>query len=300
MNDDKSELSFKNFKKVIDEFTTLKPFLYFSGGEPTLNNDIFKMISYADEKGFITSMVTNGINLNEKYRNISDCGLRFITVSIDGFKEDHDKLRGLSGAFDKTVDGLKKLVFTSDGSLHIKVNITINRKNYYYLFDLVKFIFCLNVDEVSLQHFSFYNPKIGFLQTKYAKRYGLGYEVQGARIDSQSYLSEKQIAILKKELIKIRKSKLNVDFDETHVNDIKKYYSGEFPSKKSKCKRVTNELHIRGNGDVEICPGYILGNINNSKIMEVFRGRKAEHLRNVIKRDLIPACYRCCKLNFNF
>lgn len=84
------------------------------------------------------------------------------------------------------------------------------------------------------------------------------------------------------------------------MDNIKKYYEGRFPSKKSTCRRVNNELGIRANGDVEICPGYILGNVNNGKIIDFFKGKKAEYLRNILKRSLIPACYRCCRLNFNF
>jgi len=296
----KSDLSFKTFKKAIDEFGVLKPFLYFSGGEPTLNNDIFRMISYTNEKRFITSMVTNGLTLDEKYQDILNCGLRFITISIDGFEKDHDEMRGMPGAFDKTLNGVKKLISSRSDSIHIKVNITINKNNYSYLFNLVKFLFSLGVDEVSLQHFSFFNPETIALQEECAKKYALGVEVMGAGINSKSYLSKKQISVLEKELAKIRRSEFNVDLNETPVDDIRKYYEGKSPSTKSKCRRVNNELGIRANGDVEICPGYVLGNIRNDRIIDLFRGKKAEHLRNILKRNLIPACYRCCRLNYSF
>jgi len=104
------------------------------------------MISYANKKGFITSMTTNGILLNKKYRDILDSGLRFITISIDGFEQGHDEMKGTPGAFNKTLYGLKKLVSARNNKIHIRVNVVINRMNYNYLFNLVKFIFSLNLD----------------------------------------------------------------------------------------------------------------------------------------------------------
>lgn len=39
------------------------------------------------------------------------------------------------------------------------------------------------------------------------------------------------------------------------------YYSGTFPSKHSKCRSPFHGLTIRQNGDIEVCQGFIIGNI---------------------------------------
>lgn len=45
----KNEISFELFKRLIDEFDE-KPDITFSGGEPLLHPDIWKMLEYAQDK----------------------------------------------------------------------------------------------------------------------------------------------------------------------------------------------------------------------------------------------------------
>lgn len=48
----KNEISFELFKRLIDEFDE-KPDITFSGGEPLLHPDIWKMLEYAQDKIFL-------------------------------------------------------------------------------------------------------------------------------------------------------------------------------------------------------------------------------------------------------
>ena len=51
-------------------------------GEPLLNPDIFRMISYAESKGFITNLTTNGTLLEKHTDDILRSGLREIAFGI--------------------------------------------------------------------------------------------------------------------------------------------------------------------------------------------------------------------------
>ena len=54
-----------------------------------------------------TSMVTNGTHLEQRVEALTGLGLRDLTVSLDAPTADaHDRIRGVSGAFERTVAGI--------------------------------------------------------------------------------------------------------------------------------------------------------------------------------------------------
>jgi MoaA/NifB/PqqE/SkfB family radical SAM enzyme len=278
----------------------LKPFLYFTGGEPLLNHDVFEMISYANKEKFVTSLTSNGILLSERCVDVLDSGLMFLSVSVTGFEKEHDRIQGMEGAFDKTISGLTELLRERRGYFpRVKVNTLINRENYDRLYDLVAFLFDLGVDEMSLQHYSFYNDEIKLAQEECAKKFGLGRGVDGAKVESLPYLNSQQVERLKSELDKVVNSGFNVEI-KPQVNRLTEYYLGARPTNNSTCDRISKEVIVRANGEIELCPGYVIGNIREG-LKKSFYGEKAEVIRNYIaNKGLLPACYRCCALNYDF
>jgi MoaA/NifB/PqqE/SkfB family radical SAM enzyme len=84
----------------------------FTGGEPFMNKDIFKMIKYSLDNGFKTLVLTNAMkpmmnNKNELFRlNHINLTLR---VSIDHYtKIKHEEIRG-PNSWDPMIEGLKWL-----------------------------------------------------------------------------------------------------------------------------------------------------------------------------------------------
>lgn len=114
-NDRLSYLSFEEFKKFVNEsiqneMGTIE--IGFTGGEPFMNKDIFKMIKYSLDNGFKTLVLTNAMkpminNKNELFRlNHINLTLR---VSIDHYtKIKHEEIRG-PNSWDPMIEGLKWL-----------------------------------------------------------------------------------------------------------------------------------------------------------------------------------------------
>jgi radical SAM protein with 4Fe4S-binding SPASM domain len=63
----------------------------FYGGEPLLNEDIFKMIEYSKSKNYITSIFTNGILFKNKMNELKKSSLDFISLSY--YPEDIEKIK---------------------------------------------------------------------------------------------------------------------------------------------------------------------------------------------------------------
>ena len=53
---------------------------------------------------------TNGVLINEdKAAELKDLGLSYVGISLDGLAEVNDRFRGVPGAFDMAVAGIKEL-----------------------------------------------------------------------------------------------------------------------------------------------------------------------------------------------
>lgn len=83
--------------------------LAFSGGEPLIRRDFFQVAKHAVRCGLYVSVATNGTLLTkENVRRLKETGVNYVEVSIDGATANsHDKFRGVPGAFEKALEGLK-------------------------------------------------------------------------------------------------------------------------------------------------------------------------------------------------
>jgi len=110
--DRQSELDTSQIKSIIDEAWQLGVLeMIFSGGEPLLREDIVELVRHANTRGMITRLNTNGLLLNrERVSELKQAGLSQCGVSIDDADpEIHDKLRGVKGAYEKALAGMKNL-----------------------------------------------------------------------------------------------------------------------------------------------------------------------------------------------
>jgi len=95
---------------VIDNVCSLDvAFFDFSGGEPLLRKDLLVLAKRASLHNCLVSINTNATLLNqEKASEIADI-FDFVVVSIDGPAECHDKIRGVTGTFQRAVEAIKTL-----------------------------------------------------------------------------------------------------------------------------------------------------------------------------------------------
>lgn len=117
-------------KKLIDELAEMGVMmLVFSGGEPLLRKDLFDLAKCASLKGVIPGIGTNGTLIdNEAVEKLENSGVRYLLVSLDGASpETHDRVRGVPGAFNKAVSGIKASI---NAGLPVITATTIMKSNY--------------------------------------------------------------------------------------------------------------------------------------------------------------------------
>jgi len=114
-NDRLEYISFEEFKTFINESIQNElgtKEIGFTGGEPFMNKDIFKMIKYSLDNDFKTLVLTNAMKpmMNNKSQLLRLNHLNLtIRVSIDHYtKEKHEEVRG-PNSWEPMIEGLKWL-----------------------------------------------------------------------------------------------------------------------------------------------------------------------------------------------
>jgi AdoMet-dependent heme synthase len=118
---------------IIKQISQLSlPIIVLSGGEPLFRSDIFELASYARECGLRVALATNGtLVTKEVAHKIVDAGVRRVSISLDGADAaTHDSFRGIPGAFDQAVKGLRNL---KELGMSVQINMTIARHNAHQL-----------------------------------------------------------------------------------------------------------------------------------------------------------------------
>lgn len=140
-----NELSTEQWKEIIDKCRKAYiPQLTFTGGEPTMRNDLVELISYS--QWFVTRLNTNGILLSEELcKQLYEVSLDSIQITLySSEKEEHENLTG-SHAFEKTVQGIKNALAAG---LNVSINTPLCKLNKDYVKTL-KFLHNLGVEYVS-------------------------------------------------------------------------------------------------------------------------------------------------------
>lgn len=134
MDADTIQSVIKFAKNIIEKQTSLKQFtLSFFGGEPLLYFDkvinpiLTEIYTTCKEKEitFSSGMTTNGLLINQTMLDIcKNYGLNHFQITLDGKKEQHDKVRFISegkGSYNKIVDNIILIAKNK-----LRVNVRIN------------------------------------------------------------------------------------------------------------------------------------------------------------------------------
>jgi 12,18-didecarboxysiroheme deacetylase len=126
------------------------PVVLFSGGEPLLRPDLVELARHAVDNGMRAVISTNGTLIDEeKAIVLRDAGVSYVGISLDGLEEVNDHIRGMKGAFQMALHGIKNC---QKAGLKVGLRFTINRLNV----DQVPAIFDL-VEEMDIERICFYH-----------------------------------------------------------------------------------------------------------------------------------------------
>ena len=115
------------------------PVILFSGGEPLMRPDILELIARARELGLRAVISTNGTLItDETAAALKTADLSYVGVSLDGLRDTNDRFRGVVGAFDMALSGIRTC---RRAGIKVGLRFTMNRRNVSDIggiFDLIE------------------------------------------------------------------------------------------------------------------------------------------------------------------
>jgi radical SAM protein with 4Fe4S-binding SPASM domain len=140
------ELTTAQWKQVIDRLSEIGIFiLTFTGGEPTLREDLTELLLYAQNKGMVTGLITNGRKLKDPayVEALEKAGLDFVQVTLESHKPKiHDRITNAKGSWKETVQGIKN---AAKSQIYVTTNTTLSKHNAAEFLETIDFLKSLNV-----------------------------------------------------------------------------------------------------------------------------------------------------------
>jgi radical SAM protein with 4Fe4S-binding SPASM domain len=129
------ELNTAEWKTVLDKlWDSGIPQVVFTGGEPTLRNDLIELVDHAQE--FVTGLITNGRKLAALAPELHRVSLDYVQVSLESnLPEVHNRMVGVNGAWKETCEGIRGAITSG---LEVITNTTLTRDNIAIFPDLIK------------------------------------------------------------------------------------------------------------------------------------------------------------------
>lgn len=296
----KDELSDEEALKLVDRLSEIGvTIIAFSGGEPLVRRNILDLIERASDNGMYTSIATNGTLISkEKAMELKKAGLRYAQISLDGATaETHDSFRGIPGAFDKTIQGIRNSVdegfFVSVATTTTKMNLSevpaiIDLSNdlgvkWFMAFNFVPTGRGRDVLEIDLSP----EEREHLLNIMFEKMDEVECDIlstapQFARVALQNCGGGGTI------VVPTHFSNTRVDKD---LYNLTEFIGG--------CGAGRFYMAIRANGDIEPCVFFPLtvGNVRNDDLMDLWRNNEVfEALRN---KDILQENCGSCEYRYH-
>lgn len=303
----KEIVSLDTYKRMVDDISSIKPWIYIWGGEPFLYPDLIPLLRYMKMKDLVVSIVTNGTKLIEYPEDLVEIGCNVLMVSVDGQADIHDKIRGVKGTFNKVMRGFKivqeekKKCGRSKPSMIILA--TVCEDNVHKLDEvfeiaedvhadaLVAYYGWFQTEESCQRHEAIIQEKLG--TTPVSPR---GWIWDYDKIDTDALVeSVKRIESREWSFPYLFAPQLSYE-------EIPLYYRehGNLFGYPRKCVNPWVTMEILPNGDVATCrdyPDYVVGNIKEDNILNIWNNERYRKFRTVLKKEgLFPICSRCCEL----
>ncbi len=141
------ELTTEQWKTAIDKLSEIGVFIVtFTGGEPTLREDLPELLLYAQNKGMVTGLITNGRKLKDKtyVAELEKSGLDFAQITLESHKPQiHDTMTTTKGSWKETIEGIQNTV---QSQIYVSTNTTLSKHNAKDFLTTIDFIKSLGVN----------------------------------------------------------------------------------------------------------------------------------------------------------
>lgn len=297
----KDSLPIDVWKGVVDDVKKWKPYIWFTGGEPTLYPHFVPLVHYIKQNGMLAGVTTNGTTLKRKAEEILEAPMDMMVVSIDGKGGIHNNVRGHEKAYDRTTEGVLHLQeLKKQRGIHkpaVIVNCALTPDNYEYATDMIGVAEMLGAEALNFQHlWQLTESMVNHHNAKWGEWHRVDYDDNGG-MEPKPMDVERVIEIVHEVKRMAKDVRFPVLFHPDIPDDeIRIYYNepDRFVHRKpAACAWLNTD--ILPNGDVSPCFDVVCGNILNDRFTDVWNNYafRAHRNRLSVEGDF-PICARCC------
>ena len=295
----KDSLPLEVWKSVVDDVRPWRPYIWFTGGEPTLYPHFVPLVRYIKEQGLMAGVTTNGTTLRQKAAEIMEAPMDLMVVSIDGKGSIHNGVRGHERAYDRTIEGvleiqqLKKRLGSRKPA--IIVNCAMTPDNYECITDMVEVAEMLGADALNFQHlWQLTSGMVERHNQKWGAYHCVSYDDCGG-MEPKPMDAENVIRVVHE--VKRMDARIPVLFHPEITDDeIRTYYNEpEVFVRRRPAACAWLNTDILPNGDVSPCFDMVCGNITEERFSDIWNGFAfREHRKRLSVEGDFPICARCC------
>lgn len=267
----------KAFLHEVGELGT-RYFLFIGGGEPLTEPHIIEYMQILKSHGVYVHLWTNGTLIDEDNAPLLAKYCDMITVSLDSADPcANDLSRGVEGATEKAVNGLRLLRQNSD-TRFLRIHSVISALNIDHLREIADLAADIGVTEIGgalMAPFDFVPDNMRFTNEQIA---ALSNKIE----DLCEYAKTKGVALAGCYANVSAKIIENLQ----HIHNM---YAGSDAEKSMKhitCMGLWGQATVRPNGDVSVCcftykP--VLGNLHQNSFREIWNSDRANELRTLVR-----------------
>jgi len=231
------------------------PHVCFTGGEPTLREDLVELVRYAEEQGLVTGLLTDGRRLREPevLDGLLLAGLDHLQITLASHRPKvHDGIVGREGAWEETDAGLRNALA---GDIYVVVHIVVVPANAGSAAETVAYLAELGVPAVALSS----PPEVGQVSIPAS---GVGQvSIPASGVGQVSVPAPRLPSALEKAQNAVHEHGLTLVWDlaapYSHVNPVE--MEADLPPEQV----IRQHLYVEPDGDVLPAQGYnvVLGNL---------------------------------------
>jgi len=299
--EDDRDLSYDNFRYIVDQFPVLERVVLHGLGEPLLNKELPRMISYLKARGTYVLFNSNGIALTEKRgQALIDAGLDEYRLSMDGSsRETYAHVRGVD-AFDKIWRNIRAFTAMQRAQNANKPTVslwfTAMRENLHELPGLIELAGDAGIPEVHMQRLVYFEEGLAASEQSLFRR-----------------ASQEELDVVRKseELCNERGIIFSAAGTATPIDSLTRDF-GERPW--SGCRRPYTLTYITSSGNILSCcfapfghksareykEERVLGNIFEESIADIWQGERYQAFRQAFESHQPAKHCSQCGLNWSY
>jgi MoaA/NifB/PqqE/SkfB family radical SAM enzyme len=288
-----SELAADELARHLADIEALSvKWVVFSGGEPLMHSDLFRLSDMLRSKHIRVTLLSTGLLLKRYAKQIA-AGIDDVIVSLDGPPHIHDQIRRVPGAFSQLQDGIRA-IHDLNPNFPISARCTIQRLNYSTPNETVEVAKRLGLRSIS------------FLAADLTSEAFNRFRPWEVYRQAQVALTLEEVVTLERELELVSSNWEGTGFVAENAEKLRRIphhfrvQLGLCRPQAPQCNAPWVSAVVEADGAVRPCFFHRpIGSLKSHTLLQALNGIEAQEFRASLDVATNPVCSRCvCSLNW--